>query len=80
MLIASVKMLEHEGTISPSSFYGQLPDYYSHVFCLVYQVDEFSFYYSHVFLSCLPSGRVLLQGNEDVGSILDFIFLYLRLV
>ena len=49
MLIASVKMLEHEGTISPSSFYGQLPDYYSHVFCLVYQVDEFSFYYSHVF-------------------------------
>ena len=43
MLIALVKMLEHEGTISPSSFYGQLPDYYSHVFCLVYQVDEFSF-------------------------------------
>ena len=27
MLLASVKILEYEGSISPSSFYGHLPDY-----------------------------------------------------
>ena len=27
MLIASAKIPEREGSISPSSFYGQLPDY-----------------------------------------------------
>ena len=27
MLIASTKIPEREGSISPSSFYGQLPDY-----------------------------------------------------
>ena len=27
MLIASPKISEREGSISPSSFYGQLPDY-----------------------------------------------------
>ena len=27
LFIASVKILEREGNISPSSFYGQLPDY-----------------------------------------------------
>ena len=31
LLIASVKILERQGSISPSSFYGQLPDYQSHV-------------------------------------------------
>ena len=35
---------------------------------------------SHTFLPCLPSGWVLLQGNEDLGSVKDFIFLYLCLV
>ena len=34
MLIASTKIPEHEGSISPSSFYGQLPDYKSHVSAL----------------------------------------------
>ena len=27
VLAASAKILEHEGSISPSCFYGQLPDY-----------------------------------------------------
>ena len=27
LFIASAKTLEREGSISPSSFYGQLPDY-----------------------------------------------------
>ena len=40
--IASAKILEREESISPSSFYGQLPTYYEHVFSLIYQVDEFS--------------------------------------
>ena len=35
--------LEREGSISSCSFYGQLVDYYSHVFSLIYPVDEFSF-------------------------------------
>ena len=43
VFIVLTKIPEREGSISPSSFYGQLPDYQSHVFCLVYQVDEFSF-------------------------------------
>ena len=28
LFIGSAKILEHEGSISPSSFYGQLPDFY----------------------------------------------------
>ena len=43
VFIVLTKIPEREGSISPSSFYGQLPDYQSHVFCLVCQVDEFSF-------------------------------------
>ena len=43
MFIASAKIGEREGSISPSSFYGELPNYSSHVFCLIFQVDEFSF-------------------------------------
>ena len=31
ILIALTKIPEHEGSISPSSFYERLPDYYSHV-------------------------------------------------
>ena len=34
MLIASAKIPEREGNISPSSFYGRLPDYQSHVLVL----------------------------------------------
>ena len=41
--IASTKIPEREGSISPSSFYRQLPDYQSHVFNLIYPVDEFPF-------------------------------------
>ena len=40
--IASAKISEPKGRIPPSSFYGQLHDYYSHAFSLIYQVDEFS--------------------------------------
>ena len=40
--IASAKIPEGQGTISPSSFYVQLPDYSSHVFGFIYLVDEFS--------------------------------------
>ena len=43
MFIASAKILEREGSISPSSFYGQVPDYQSHLFSLAYPLDEFSF-------------------------------------
>ena len=38
-----VESLEREGSISSSSFYGQLADYYSHVFSLIHPLDEFSF-------------------------------------
>ena len=34
LLVASAKILEPEGGISPPSFYGQLPDYQSHVLAL----------------------------------------------
>ena len=43
VFIASAEIPEREGSISPSSFCGQLPDYKSYVFCFFYQVDEFSF-------------------------------------
>ena len=41
--IASAKILERQGSISPFSFYGQPPDYWSHAFSLACPVDEFSF-------------------------------------
>ena len=37
---ALAKTLQREGSISSSSFYGQLSDYYSHAFFLSYLVDE----------------------------------------
>ena len=43
MFIASAKIPEREGNISSFNFYGQLPDYWSQVFSLIYQVDECSF-------------------------------------
>ena len=43
MFIVSAKIPVREGSISPSSFYGQLPDYWSQAFSLIYPVDEFSF-------------------------------------
>ena len=38
--IAPVKALEREESIPRSSFYRQLPDYQSHIFRLIYSVDE----------------------------------------
>ena len=43
LFIGSAKILECEGSISPSRFYGQLPNYQSHDFSLIYPVGEFSF-------------------------------------
>ena len=40
MFIASAKTPEREGSILTSNFYGQLSDYWSHVFSLIYPVDE----------------------------------------
>ena len=34
VLIASAEFPEREGCVFPSSFYGQLPDYWSHVLAL----------------------------------------------
>ena len=41
--IASTKILEHQGSIWPFSFYRQPPNYWSHTFSLACSVDEFSF-------------------------------------
>ena len=41
MFIASFKIPESEGSVSSSSFYGQLPDYLRQVFSLTYPVDGF---------------------------------------
>ena len=43
VFIASAKIPEREGSILPSNFYGQLPNYFSHIFSLISPVDEFSF-------------------------------------
>ena len=43
LFIASAKIPNRKGNISPYSFYGQLLDYQSHIFSLIYPVDEFSF-------------------------------------
>ena len=43
LFTASAKIPERERSISPSSCYGQLPDYQSHVFSLIYSAVEFSF-------------------------------------
>ena len=43
LLIASAKIPDSEGSISPYSFYVQLLEYYSHAFSLIYLVGEFSF-------------------------------------
>ena len=36
-------VLDREGSLTPSSFYGPLPDYQPHVLTLIYPVEEFSF-------------------------------------
>ena len=73
--IAFAKASECEGSISPSSFYGQLPDYQSHFFGLTYQVDEFSFKavktsgQSKTSSYCFVFG--VNQENEEAGGVQD---------
>ena len=43
MYISLAKIDECKGSISSFSFWGQPPDYQSHIFSLAYPVDEFSF-------------------------------------
>ena len=43
MLTASAKIRERQGSISPSSFYGHLPDYLSYVLALSTKTMSFSF-------------------------------------
>ena len=40
LVVWSPNTLEHKGSISSSNFYGELADYYPHVFILSYLVDE----------------------------------------
>ena len=61
VFIASARTPECEGSISPSSYYGQLPDYKSHEFCLVYQVHEFSFKEMRRFLCFFGSNVGILN-------------------
>ena len=67
------KILERERSISPSSFYGQLPDYWSHVI-LIYPVGEFSSFkemetWSQSKLSpyCFVFG--VNQENQEAGGV-----------
>ena len=76
LLIPSAKILELEGSISPSIFYRQLPDYWSHVFILIYPVDEFSLVEMKMWIKRIrrqgefkiplsnPSGENLLRQNS----------------
>ena len=62
LLIASAKIPEREGSISPSSFYGQLP-----VFSLIYRVDEFSFKEVKTWgQSIISSYYFVFSVNKDV--------------
>ena len=74
---ALAEIPEREGSISPSTFYGQPPDYQSHVFCLVYQVDVGSMYQvemrtwgqSRISSSCIS---VWCESrNQDAGGVQD---------
>ena len=61
LFISLTKIPERKGSISPSSFYGQLPYYQSHVFCLVYQMDELSFKEMRTFLCFFGSNVGILN-------------------
>ena len=72
LFIGSAKILEREGSISSSSFYGKLPDYESHDFSLIYPVDEFSFKRVKTWGQCKISSYCFLFGvnqeNEEAES------------
>ena len=65
MLAASAKILECEGSISPSSFCWQLPDSYAHVL-----TNRWVFLF-------VPG---IAERNEHPGRIYGFIFLFLVLI
>ena len=73
--IASAKILEHKGSISPSSFNGQRHNYQSHIFSLIYQVGEFSFKGVKTWgQSKIPSYCFVFgvnQENQEAGGVQD---------
>ena len=74
LFIGSAKIPEREGSISPSSFYGQLPDYQSHDFSLIYPVGEFSFkgvktWGQSKISSCFVFS--VNQENQEAGRVQD---------
>ena len=75
MFIAPTKILEREGSISPSRFYGQLSDYQSHVLTLIYSVGQFSFkeektqIQSNISFYCFMFG--VNQENQEAGGVQD---------
>ena len=64
---AWTKIHEREGSISPSSFYGQLPDCLSHVFSFIYYpVDELFFKGVKMWgQSKIPSHCFVLGVNQE---------------
>ena len=64
-------------SIPPSSFFGQLPEYQSQVFSLIYQVDEFSFKkmkmlgQSNILTYCFLFGAN--QENQEALKVQDFL-------
>ena len=75
--IASAKIPEREGSISPSNFYGQLPGYWSHVLSLNYPVDGCSFKevktWGQPEISFYPV--VVLRYGYNKAMVIQFIFL-----
>ena len=72
---ALTKTPKWKGTISSSSFYGQMTDYYSHTFSLIHPVDEFSFkevrtWKQYKVLSCcivyIAHAKILGWGGEHL--------------
>ena len=71
---SSDKIQERERSISPSSFYGQQPNYQSHVFSLIYPVGEFSSFkemetwsQSEISPYCFVFG--VDQENQEAGRV-----------
>ena len=73
--IGSAKIQRCEGSISPFSFYGQLPDYQSHDFSLIYPVGEFSFKGVNTSVQSKISSYCFVYGvnqeNQEAGEIQD---------
>ena len=75
VFIASAKIPEREGSISPSSFFGQLLNYQSHDFSFIYQVDEFSFKEMKMWGQSKISSYCFVfdvnQENQEAGGVQD---------